>query len=80
MRQNISISIDEDLAGRLRALAAARSTSISAMLSEELRRIVSHAEAFENARRQALADLDAGLDLGGRPATRDDLHDRAGLR
>lgn len=88
MRQNITVSVEKELAGKLRAIAAARATSISAMLSDELRRIVEQAERFEVARRRALADLERGFDFGlargaggaWRPPGRDALHDRAALR
>lgn len=35
---------------------------------------------FLAAKRDALADLEQGFDLGGHPATRDALHDREALR
>jgi hypothetical protein len=80
MRQNITVAIDKSLVRKLRVIAASRSTSISGMLSEELKRIVEQSERYDTAKRSALADLDQGFDLGGMPATRDELHDREGLR
>ncbi|MFE8033163.1 hypothetical protein [Thiohalocapsa marina] len=65
---------------KLRVIAASRSTSISGMLSEELARIVERNEHYEAAKRIALADLEQGFDLGGRPAARAELHDREALR
>jgi predicted transcriptional regulator len=80
MRQNITVALDKALVRKLRVIAASRSTSISGMLSEELKRIVEQSERYETAMRSALADLDQGFDLGGRPAARDELHDREVLR
>ena len=76
MKQNITLSLDKDLIKRARLIAAQRSTSISQLLSDELSRIVERAEAYELARRAALADLEKGFHLGGRPAPRDELHER----
>jgi predicted transcriptional regulator len=80
MRQNITVTLDKELLGKLRIIAASRATSISGLLREELTRIVERHEQFETAKRRALADLEQGFNLGGQPASRDDLHDREGLR
>jgi predicted transcriptional regulator len=80
MRQNLTVSLDKQLVQKLRVIAAERSTSISGMLSDELRRIVERSEQYNNAKRRALEALATGLHLGGRPATRDELHDRQALR
>jgi predicted transcriptional regulator len=80
MRQNITVNLDKDLVGRLRVIAAARGTSITGLLRAELKRIVERHEQFDAARRRALADLDRGFDLGGKPASREALHDREALR
>ena len=76
MRQNLTVSLDKQLIQKLRVIAAERSTSISRMLSDELRRIVERSEQYQNAKRRALETLETGLHLGGKPATRDELHDR----
>jgi len=80
MRQNITVALDKALVLKLRLIAAERATSISAMLSAELTRIVEQSEGFAAARRHALADLDEGFDLGGRTLPRDELHDREAFR
>lgn len=76
MKQNITLSLDKDLLTRVRILAARRSTSISRLLADELTELVEEGEQYERARRQALAALDRGYHLGGRPADRDALHER----
>ena len=76
MKQNITLSVEQELLRKARVLAAERGTSVSALLSEELRRLVEDAERYQSARQQALAELECGYHLGGRPAPRDALHER----
>ena len=76
MRQNLTIAIEQDLLRKARVLAAERGTSVSRLLAGELERLVGAAEAYARARDAALAELDQGLNFGGRPAPRDALHER----
>ena len=81
MRRNITLAVDEDLIRKARVLAARRSRSVSALLREELTRLVSDDQAYEAAKQAALERLQRGAHLGGGPLpARDELHDRAGLR
>jgi len=81
MTRNITLTLDEDLIRKARVLAARRNRSVSALLRDELSRLVAKDEAYENAKRAALARLEQGSHLGGGPLpSRDELHDRAGLR
>lgn len=76
MRQNITIALERDVLRKARALAAERGASVSRLLAEELERLVADAESYSRAREAALADIERGLRLGGRPAARDQLHER----
>jgi len=76
MKQNITVSIDKVLMQKARVLAAKRSISISRLLSEELAEIIARQENYERARDDAFAKLKVGYHLGGRPASRDELHER----
>ena len=76
VKQNITLKLDKEVLQRARILAAQRSTSISQMLSDELTRIVTHAEAYESARRAALVDIERGFALGGKRTPRNELHER----
>ncbi|MGB5299305.1 MAG: DUF6364 family protein [Thiogranum sp.] len=76
MKQNITLSLEKDIIHKARVIAAKRATSVSQMLSDELRRIVDANVQYEQACQQALADLDKGLRLGGTAATREALHER----
>ena len=80
-KQNITLSLDKDLIRQARQLSARKSTSVSKLLSEELERLVRDHEQYERAKRRALATMKKGFHMGGRiTATRDELHDRQGLR
>jgi len=76
MRQNLTVSLEKGLIRQLKVIAAQRATSISGMLSDELRTIVDRDTQYQDARRRALATLAKGLHLGGEPASRDELHER----
>ena len=76
MKQNVTLSLDRELLSKLRVIAAQRATSVSGMLAEELTAIVERSERYEQSKRVAMSALDEGLHLGGRPASRDELHER----
>lgn len=81
MKQNLTVAIRRELLLHARALAAARRTSVSGLLAEELEKQVNQARAYASNRRKALALLKQGLHLGGQGiSNRDALHDRTGLR
>ena len=81
MKQNITVAIDKQLLKRARAVAAQRQTSISAMLADELKKMVANDTEFNRARTKALVQLNSPFALSGeKMAPRDSLHDRHGLR
>jgi predicted transcriptional regulator len=65
MRRNLTITLDEDLIHKARALAARRGLSLSTLLREELSRLVAADEAYQTAKRAALKRLQRGSSLGG---------------
>ena len=80
-KQNITLSLDKALIRRARQLSVRKSMSVSKLLSVELERLVQDREQYDMAKRRALSALKKGYHMGGRkPSTRDDLHDRKGLR
>jgi hypothetical protein len=80
-KQNITVAIEPALLKKARALAARRGTSISALLAEELRRLVAEDRSYEAARKRALALMKTGIDMGGgRMENRDEIHDRSRFR
>ena len=77
MKQNITLSLDKDLIRKSKIIAAQRETSISKMLSEELKRLIQHDEQYELAKRKAYANLKTGFHFGGKiTASREELHER----
>jgi post-segregation antitoxin (ccd killing protein) len=77
MKQNITLSIEKDLIQKARILAVQRQTSVSGLLSQELERLVLDTEAYERAKKKAVADLNQGFHFGGKvTATREELHER----
>lgn len=76
-KQNLTISLDRESIRKARIVAARRSTSISGLLARQIEVLIGEEEAYERAERQAMALLDEGFHLGGgKPASRDELHDR----
>lgn len=81
MKQNITLALDRQIVKKARAFAAQRGTSVSAMLADELRRMVEEEALYEQAKVRALAQLNSPFRLGGEKVTdREALHDRHGLR
>jgi Family of unknown function (DUF6364) len=77
MKQNITLSLDKTLIRKSKIIAAQRETSVSKMLSDELERLIQHAEQYELAKRKALANLKKGFHFGGKiTASREELHER----
>jgi hypothetical protein len=81
MKQNITLAVDKVLLKQARSLAAEKGSSVSALLAEELRRLVNRDAAYEQSKERAVARLRSPFHLGGEKRTaREDLHDRARLR
>lgn len=81
MKTNLTIRIDEELAREAKVLAARRGSSVSRLVAEQLEELTRRDSAYEAARVRAEARLREGYDLRWSPAaSRDELHDRAGLR
>jgi hypothetical protein len=77
MKTTVTRTLDADLLGEARVVAAEEGRSISALLADRLEAIVRERKAFDRARRLALARLRDGLDLQWTPpASRDALHER----
>jgi hypothetical protein len=77
MKSNVTLKLDADLLREARIMAASEGTSVSAMLSARLEKMVRERKGFEHARRRAVARLKEGFDLGWMPpSSRDELHER----
>jgi hypothetical protein len=78
MYQNLTVRLDGQTIHKARILAARRATSVSRLVADEIARLVREDEAYEQARVEALADLDSAADLGseGRLPARELTYDR----
>lgn len=63
VKQNITLAIETGLLKQTRALAARRNLSVSALLRDQLRKLVSTDRAYQCARRRARALLKTGYTL-----------------
>ena len=76
MKQNITLSLEKSVIRNAKVLAAERSLSVSALLAQELIRLVKQDHEYKLARLSAIDDLEQGLQLGGKPLNREALYDR----
>jgi hypothetical protein len=77
MKQDITLAIEAKLLRKAKLLAARRGASLSGLLAEDLAARVKEAEAYEQARRQALSLFEQKLPLGGKGmGDRGRLHER----
>ena len=81
MKQNITLALDRQVLRKARAVAAQRGTSVSAMIAQELEKLLATDRAYEQAKVKALGHLRTPFRLGGAILVkRDELHDRKSLR
>ena len=77
--QNVTLSLPRGLLKRAKRLAADEDTSVSALMTQALARLVDDRLRFSSARRRSLAAMKQPASLGTRGRarwTRDELHDR----
>jgi hypothetical protein len=78
MQRNLTVKLDETTIRKAKIVAAKRSTSVSRLVAHEIDRLVREDDAYEQARIEALADLESGFDMGsdGRLPSREAAYDR----
>jgi hypothetical protein len=77
MTRNITIVLDEVVIKKAKVLAARRGVSVSALLRQEIARLVEDEDAYQKAKEAALQRLGLGTPLGGGPyPSREELHER----
>ena len=77
--QNVTLAIPKDILRKAKILAVKKNTSLSALLTQTLTDLVSHQEAYEQARQRNIELLETGLDLGTQGNItwkREELHER----
>lgn len=76
-RQNLTVSLSTQTIHKAKVLAAKRSTSISALIAEQVEALVHAEDEYARAAASAIARIERGLHLGGGPmVSRDELHER----
>ena len=78
--KNVTVTLDEETARWARIEAAHRDMSVSALIRELLSEHMHSRATYEDAMRRYLSRAPTALKEGGRYPTREELHDRAGLR
>lgn len=78
MYRNLTVRLEEGTIRKAKIVAAKHSTSVSRLVADEIDRLVREDEAYEQARIEALADLESGYDLGsgGNLPEREAAYDR----
>jgi hypothetical protein len=80
-RRNVTITLDEETARWARLEAARRDTSVSSLIGELLREHLDRAREYEAAMANYRSREPAALRVAGaRYPTREELHDRSGMR
>ena len=76
-KQSVTIRLDRKTIQSAKILAARCGTSLSALLTSQIERLVGDDETHERSKRQALALFDQGFNIGGKgPVSRDELQER----
>jgi hypothetical protein len=76
MTRNVTLRLDDAVLRQARHLAVQQDRSLSQWLSDLITEAASRSADFAAAKRRALRRLDTGLDLGGKPLTREQAHER----
>jgi hypothetical protein len=77
--RNVTVTLEEDVAQWARIEAARRDTSVSRLLGALLKERMAAQDGYEKSMRRSLARTPF-LHSDGRYLTREEVHDRAGLR
>jgi hypothetical protein len=76
-KQNLTVRLKRETIQKAKIIAARKSTSISQLVERQIEHLVGKDAEYEKAKREALALLDKGFNMGGKiTATRDELHER----
>jgi hypothetical protein len=79
--KNVTVTLEEEVARWARVRAAERDISVSRMLGDLLREEMTRETRYETEMKQYLVREPRPISTPGSPyPTRDDMHDRSGLR
>ena len=74
-KTNITIKLDKTLVRRIRVLAAEKGTSVSALIAASFEEELNQRDRYERAKKDAVAAMRKGLNLGDRVLTREEMHE-----
>jgi hypothetical protein len=76
-KRNVTLQLDEDVIAEAKVLAATRGTSISGLLTQQLRELVHDSSRYQRAKERALQAMAEAEGHGGVITwSREDLYDR----
>ena len=76
-KQNLTVSLSPIIIQKAKVVAAKRSTSVSALIADQLEALVNSDEAYEASRRSALMRMEKGFSMGvEKLPARAELYDR----
>lgn len=76
-KTNLTLKLDTELVRALKIVAAKRGSSISALVTNNLERIVQEQDEYEQAMRRSIARMKEGWAFDWqKPKSRDELHER----
>src|SRR5687768_9035045 len=76
MLKKVTLSLDEAVLVQAKRLAHANNQSISRWVADLIAGALTRDTEYAAARRRALAHLDKGFNLGGKPLSREEIYDR----
>ncbi len=77
MKQNVTVQLDQAIIHDAKVLAARRSSSLSKLLSDQIRLIAAQEANYEHTKKLALIRLNKGYALGGtKLPTREEIYRR----
>ena len=76
MKKNITLSFDESLLRKCKHLAVEEGKSVSKWVEHKLAEIIIGKEKLRKSKENALRLMQVGIDLGGKPLSRDEIYDR----
>ncbi|QIZ34303.1 DUF6364 family protein [Saccharopolyspora sp. ASAGF58] len=75
-KRNVTIQLDEEIIHQAKVLAAEEGTSVSGLLTVQLKELTAAKLRYREAKRAALEALSQAEDRGGITWTREELYDR----
>lgn len=76
MMKNVTLRLDARLLKKVQHMAVDEGLSLSAWLAKHLEDLSVRNDKYAIARKSALKRLEKGWHLGGKPLTRDEVHER----